>query len=369
MNILIAIVGLGLMLLVLWDTFEAIVLPRRVTRRFRVTRMFYQVTWRVWSAAGRRMRSGKRREAYLSYYGPLSMLALLAIWAVGLVLAFALMYYGTRSPLGANGPEAFAEDLYFSGTTFFTLGLGDVKPESPAMRAVAVIESGMGFGFLALVIGYLPVIYQGFSRRELSITLLDARAGSPATAVELIRRYGRGAGVAALPRLLEEWERWAAELLESHISYPVLAYFRSQHDNQSWLAALTLILDASALILAGVVEAPEWPARLTFAMARHATVDLAQIFNTPPLAPKHDRLTPEELSRLRSILTAAGVPVSESAAAEEKLRRLRRLYEPYVNSLGDFLLLAVPPWNRASETRDNWQSSAWERISPEDEHS
>src|SRR5262249_39624477 len=120
--------------------------------------------------------------------------------------------------------------LYFSGTTFFTLGYGDVLPTSPLGRGLGVLEAGLGFGFLAVVISYLPVVYQACSRREITISLLDARAGSPPTAGELLRRLGAARELAAAGPLLAEWERWAAELLESHLSYPVLRYYRSQHD-------------------------------------------------------------------------------------------------------------------------------------------
>src|SRR5207253_6422420 len=142
--------------------------------------------------------------------------------------------------------------------------------------------------------GYFPVIYQAFSRREMAISLLDARAGSPPTAGELLWRYRWDKSGDALAELLREWERWAADVLESHLSYPSLAYFRSQHDNQSWLGALTTILDLCALILSGIeTEAGPFPtgqARLTFAIARHAAVDLSQIFETEPHEPEPSRL-------------------------------------------------------------------------------
>src|SRR5947207_13359077 len=188
------------------------------------------------------MRPGGRRETFLSFYGPLSWLVLLAAWDASLVAGFAMVQAGIGTRLDVEGDGAFLDHLYMSGETFFTLGLGDVTPMSRAGRAVMVIEAGVGFGFLALVIGYLPVLYQSFSRRELNITLLDARAGSPPSAEELLR--GFGADHEELTVLRAEWERWAAEVLESHLSYPVLSYYRSQHDNQSWLAALTKVLDA-----------------------------------------------------------------------------------------------------------------------------
>src|SRR5205085_7838258 len=302
----IGFVGGALNLIVLLDAFEAIVLPRRVTRRLRLIRLFYRLTWIPWSALARRINAGKRREAFLSFFGPLSLLILLSVWALGLIAGFAMLQWALASPLNvANRPIHIGTYLYLSGTTFFTLGLGDVTPLTSTGRILTVIESGVGFGFLALVIGYLPVIYQGFSRREANISLLDARAGSPPSGTELLRRHGQNMN--DLERLLGEWENWSADLMETHLSYPVLCYYRSQHDNQSWLAALATILDATAMVTVGIDGAPGRQARLTFAMARHAIIDLANVFNTPPRAPEPDRLPPGEWARLRMILAAAGV--------------------------------------------------------------
>src|SRR5439155_6213822 len=200
-------------------------------------------------------------------------------------------HYGMGSHVQASDgvPSTFITDLYVSGTNFFTLGLGDVIPLTWPARTLTVLQAGMGFAFLAIVIGYLPVIYQAFSRREVFISMLDARAGSPPTAIELLKRHAEGRTLDGLDGLLREWEHWSAELLESHLSYPVLAYFRSQHDNQSWLAALTTILDASSLIMAGLKGRSSSQAKLTFAMARHTVVDLCQVFNAEPDFQRIDR--------------------------------------------------------------------------------
>jgi hypothetical protein len=164
-----------------------------------------------------------------------------------------------------------------------------------------------------------------------------------------------------LGELLREWERWSAELLESHLSYPVLVYFRSQHENQSWLAALTTILDACSLIVVGVENGPFWQAKMTFAMARHALVDLAQVFNTSPRAPDIDRLHPETLAQMRRTLAASGIALGDGNEVEKRLGELRRMYEPYVNSLAGFLFMTLPPWIHPGNAMDNWQTSAWER--------
>ncbi|HBY94432.1 MAG TPA: two pore domain potassium channel family protein, partial [Chloroflexi bacterium] len=191
MRALVAIGALFLIAIVLWDTFETIVLPRRVTRQITLSRWFLRIIWRFWSAVARRMNVGRAREdlssreTFLSFYGPLSLLLLLIFWAVTLITGFGALQWALGSLLNApEGSLGFGVDVYMSGTTFFTLGLGDVVPVSSLARAITVVEAGTGFGFLALVIGYLPVLYQAFSRREMRVSLLDARAGSPPRAVE-----------------------------------------------------------------------------------------------------------------------------------------------------------------------------------------
>jgi hypothetical protein len=355
--------GAWLVGVVLWDAFETIVLPRRISRRVRLTRLFYRFTWRPCAALARRIRAGSRRETFLSFFAPLSLLLLLALWATALVTGFGLLQYANGSDVRlSSGLSGFTTDLYLSGTTFFTLGLGDVVPLGTVARVLTVVEAGLGFAFLAIVIGYFPVLYQAFSRREVNISLLDARAGSPPSVSELLRRHAGPAGVTALQQLLHEWERWAAEVMETHLSYPLLAYFRSQHTNQSWLAALTTVLDTSALIMVGVEGACARQARLTFAIARHAAVDLAQVFGTPPHPTGEDRLPPDILARLRAALANLDLPLSRDPSLGDRLMEVRMMYEPYVASLSHYLLQPLPVWLRTTPGRDNWEASMWRRV-------
>jgi hypothetical protein len=362
LNILAVILGALLVFAVLWETFETIVLPRRVTRHFRMTRLFYRWSWVPWRALAGLRRQKKKRDAMLSYYGPLSLLMLLAFWAVTMVFGFALVHFGDGARFaGALYPNRFGNALYLSGTTLFTLGLGDITPASPLGRFVTVLEGGIGFGFLALVIGYLPVLYQSFSRREVTISLLDARAGSPPTAFELLHRNTgpTTCNFDALTEVLAHWETWAAELMESHLSYPVLAYFRSQHDNQSWIASLTAVLDVCALAMTGMEGVCQYQARMTFAIARHALVDLSQVFAAPPDKDGADgRLSADDLALIRQQLRSSGFQLSDDLAADAELTRLRSLYEPYAMALARHLALDLPPWIKHSAIKDNWQTTA-----------
>lgn len=363
MLVVATISGIVIILAVLLDAFETVVLPRRVQRHFRISNWFYRRTWMPWRRITSHIKSPGRRESFLGYFGPLSLLVLLALWAAGLIFGFSLLQYGAGEHVQLNQePITYGRLIYHSGETFFTLGYGDIIPTSPIARALAVFEAGMGFGFLGTVIGYLPTIYSAFSRREVGISLLDARAGSPPTAAELLARFGSVPKQSVLDQILREWERWAGEVLESHISYPALSFFRSQHINQSWLGALTAILDASSLIIAGLDGTRGVQAKVTFAMARHAVVDLAQVEKAQYDPNPADRLPAEELARLRQYLSERGLQLKEGAEFEEKLAHLRSLYEPYAIAMARNLYITLPPWIHAEKKRDNWEAGPWDRA-------
>lgn len=326
------------------------------------------MTWWPWSHAASLIRSARKRETAFSYYGLLSLVLLIVVWAGALIVGFALILYSLRFPFAdpLHARAGFASDIYLSGTTLFTLGIGDITPHSTAARMVVVLESGTGLGFLAMMIGYFPVLYTAFSRREATISLLDARAGSPPTAVELMRRHAFEGGSEALNLLLVEWERWSAELLESHISYPLLCYFRSQHSNQSWLAALVSILDVCALTIAGVQDHTARQAQLTFAMARHALVDLAQVFSQKPLQNAEERLSQERFEALHQRLSESGIKVCRDVNSIERLKEMRALYEGYAVALSRYFRMPLPPWLAEHPHKDNWLSVARVRKATED---
>jgi len=360
------IAGVVCLFTVLLDAFQTIILPRRATGRFRITRVFYILTWRPWAFLAKRLHHPRKRETAFSYYGPLSLILLLMVWAAVMIFGFGLIFYSLGSPFNDAVQHAgLRSDFYVSGTTLFTLGLGDVTPHNSWAREILILESGTGLGFLAIVMGYFPVLYSAFSRREVSISLLDARAGSPPTAAELMRRHSHKDADQALTLLLVEWERWSAELLESHISYPLLCYFRSQHGNQSWISALTSILDTSALLIAGVRGHEARQAQLTFAMARHALVDLAQIFSLRPLTGAPDRLPVERYEQLYDLLCQSGVSVCRDERSIERLREMRALYEGYAEALSRYLHMPLPPWIAAEPHKDNWLTVAKLRAQTE----
>ena len=352
MTLVIAILATILLLTVLQDAFEVMLLPRRVHRRVRFTRFYFQAAWAIWRTIALRLRAGPGRERFLSVFGALSMIILFALWASGLIAAFGALEWATQSAAASPLPE----QIYMSGVTFFTLGYGDVVPHSGTARALSVIEAGTGIGLIAVVIGYLPVLYQLFSRREAHVIQLDARAGSPPTAATMMSRHAETAGLGKLDDLLREWEIWGSELLESHLSYPMLVYYRSQHDNQSWLAALAAVMDTCALILVGVDDLHPLQARMTFAMARQVVVEIARSFHVSPSRyTGGDRLPHEEYTRMVAILLEAGIRWNDSPNVEETLAALRATYEPLLDGLASSLLLPLPAWITRRDATDHWR--------------
>jgi hypothetical protein len=386
------VLALALIFAVLVEVFEVMLLPRRVRRRWRGVRVFFRTGWRLWRALAeavpRRWRGG-----LLSAFGPLSMVVLLTLWTSLLVTGFGVLQWAISQ--GGPAPRSLLGQLYFSGVTFFTLGYGDVTAASPLGKALSVVEAGVGFGFIAVVIGYLPVLYQLFSQREAHVIRLDARAGSPPTAAALLERHAGRQGLTALGALLADWEQWAAELLESHLSYPMLAYYRSQHDNESWLAALAAVADACALLVAGLehvpdddegdaAEVPRFQARMTFAAARLTIVEMARVLADAPMEVPHaeraatgatrggtaDRLPEADRRALVARLGAVGLRFTADAAAggahggaapgdtPPALALARAAYEPQLVLLGARLGLALPPWLRAADAPDNWEQGA-----------
>lgn len=364
MAVFVAIAGVLLISVVFADIFATIIEPRTVERPFSLTAIYYAYAWKLTRFFARVVRAmpGKR-ESLLSKFGPASLLVLIILWSGLLILGFSSVLFGLGVPLSRPEETGFGSYFYMSAVTFFTLGYGDMTAVSAVGRTVAIIEAGTGFGMLAVVISYIPVFYQAFSRRESTALLLDARAGSPPSGGELLLRYsGRASG--DLTRVFEEFEKWCANLLESFLSYPMLAMYRSQHEKLSWLACLTAILDATALVQTSYGDTDseckqlKRQAELTFAMARHLAVDLAFILNIEPKHSGQDRLPAAEFEKLVAQLKEHETNISPDALT--KLNMLRRKYEPYLFSLSKALILALPPWIPGEHARDSWETTAWD---------
>ena len=352
MNVLGGLLGLFLLITVIVDAFEAMLLPKRIRRPIRFVRLFFRSTWSAWGFFGKKL-TGQSRDSFLSVYGPLSMVGLLVCWAAGLIFGFGLLRWAFA--YGSPDAATLATSVYFSGASFFTVG--NALAPGKSAKILTVLEAGTGLAFIAVTIAYLPVLYQLFSRRETYVIQLDARAGSPPSALALLCRHGENDALDELACLFREWERWCAELVESHLAYPMLSYYRSQHDNQSWLAAIATIMDACVVLLTGLRGVRTFAARMTFPIARLAIVELCRVFQVKLLTSEPDRLPPEVFAAFRDELAEAGLFFSEEETAEKRLAALRATYEPFLFALSYYLLVSLPDWV-PEDTPDNWNRSS-----------
>jgi hypothetical protein len=359
MRILVGVLGGALVVSMLVEIFVSFLLPRRVKRDPRIVRSVFDYTWRPWRRVARLLRP-QAADTMLGMYGPIGLVVDLVLWVSLMMLGYACLQWAGGSHLVSNGTVDFGNDLYFSAATMAASAPAGLSAHSTFARVIQVIDAGSGLAVVAIVIGYLPALYQAFSSRETTVSQLDARAGSPPSAGRLVLRTARHGGWPALSEYLSGWETWAAELMETHLAYPVLAYFRSQHVNQNWLSAMSTILDACALTIACAPVGTVDPARFTFAIARHAVVDLSYSFRVEPLPPAIDRLPRSALEELLRQLRENGIePERDLATVEERLGRLRALYEPYVNALGKRLELALPQWLAPESPTANWRTTEW----------
>lgn len=360
MRVLVGVLGGALVALMLAEIFFAFLLPRRVRRDPRIVRSVFATGWRPWRrlAAALPAQAG---DTLLGIYGPLGVIVNLALWVGAMMVGYACLQWAGGSHLGTGGHAVdFGQDLFFAAATMASSGTAALAAHSAFARAVQVTDAASGLAVIAIVIGYLPSLYQAFSRREATVSQLDARAGSPPSAGRLVLRSSSRGGWTALGSYLGGWEQWVAELMETHLAYPVLGYFRSQHLNQNWLAAICTVLDACALTIAASPPEAADQARFTFALARHAVVDLSYSYHVNPREPPANRLPARALEELVGQLREAGVELEvPHERLVERLARMRALYEPYVYTLSQRLELVLPDWLAPEEPADNWRNTDW----------
>src|SRR5256885_4244170 len=332
------LIGIGIVAYILNDLFQSVVVPRPTPGRYRPTRWVVRPGWRAWRAMGLRARSSDSRERFLGTFAPLVVVILLVVWLSGLVLGFGFIFYGLRDYLHPS-IDGFQTALYFAGTSVLTIGFGDIVATSGPTRLLALVAGGTGLGTIALAISFLFSLYASFQRREILIVTLDARAGAPPSGVSLLESMAKYDMMDELPRLFADWVQWGAEVLDSHLAYPVLAYFRSSHDNESWVSALGAVLDASTLLLTTVVDGPHGPAKMMFAMGTHLVEDLSRFFR---IARDHDPgVERYEFDQARERLAAAGWALLGAEESGVAFSRLRTQYAVQLNNMAKWW--AAPP--------------------------
>jgi hypothetical protein len=323
--------GVALIVLMLSEFFVSFMLPRRVKRDPRIARSLNRLLWRPWRALARRL-APATADTFLGFFGPLALLIELFVWVLGLMIGYGLVEWAV-----AGG--GFSDRLLSSSGLFLSAG---ASSGSVGLRVVQLLEAATGVGVLFIVIGYMPSVYSAFSRRETAVSQLATRGGAPPAAGVLLRRAAGRERWRELERDLQAWEEWAAELMETHLSYPLLSFYRSQHVNQNWLAALTAMVDVAAFVKATAAADEIAGAEITFGIGRHALADLAHQFGREPIPV--DRLSDADFDDLFGIVERSTVANVDRETARRRLDRLRAQYEPNAQALAEWLALELPPW-------------------------
>jgi len=341
MEIVAFLAGVVCLGLVLWDVFETIVVPRPTPSQLRLGRHLVPWTWRAWRWLGERARTGLGRDLFYGLYAPFAAVLLLAAWIFLLIVGYGLILYAIRDQLYPV-PTNFGTVLYFAAASVLTVGYGDVIPVGPAARFLALAGAATGLGLVALVITFLFSLFGSYQRRERLVVALSARAKSPPSAVTLLENYVRLGLVDQLPALFAEWERWSAEVLDSHVAYPLLGYFRSSHDNLSWVSALGAMLDAAALVLTTVRDVPRGQAELMKRVGAHFVEDLSNYFGYK--GTDGSIVDESQFDVAYARLAAAGYSLEPAETAWRSFERARTIYASRLEFLASYWATSAPVW-------------------------
>lgn len=333
--------GLGLLLiaLVAWDLFQTVVVPRPTPGVFRIARYVVRGSWRLAKWVGRRGPQ-RVRDTIFGLFAPGATILLLAVWLALLILGFGLVFYGLRDQLSPV-PQNLGSTMYFAATSLLTIGYGDFVPTGAVTRLLAVVSATGGLGAVALVVTFLFSLYGSYQRRELAVVMLQAAAGGPPSAVALLETYAQLDIVDRLERLFREWEVWSAEVLDSHVAYPILGYFRSSHDNLSWISALGTILDAASLVVTTIEGLPRGEAELARRVGSHLAEDLSNLGFTEGQAAWLGRT---EFDAVCDRLERAGYRLADRTEAWGRFEAARLAYAPRLEAMAAYWDVTATSW-------------------------
>lgn len=337
-----AVVSLCVGVLVVgWTLLAAIrtvILPR--SAQVAITRLVFRMLRMPFRLIANERRTYAARDRVMALYAPIGLVALPAAWLSLVALGFMLVFYGLDT-------SSLGDAFHLSTSSVTTLGFAPA--DTFAERVVAFSAAGVGLFLVALMVTYLPSMYGAFSRRETEVALLEVRAGNPPTAVEFLERHHRIGWLDDLSSTWLAWERWFAELEESHTSYPALAFFRSPQPERSWVVAAGTVLDAAALYLACLPQREAGPPGVTLRAGYLALRRIATFFgiefDPDPQATDPISITRAEFDAAFSRLADAGLPVVEGRAqAWRDFAGWRVNYDAVLLALAEITMAPLAPW-------------------------
>jgi hypothetical protein len=338
-----AALGVVILAIAFYDVFQSVVLPRPSVGKLRLSPWILRPLWASWRWLGTRDGRVDRRENWLGTFGPVGLIALLGFWALSSILGFALIIDSIPDEIQPP-PADFWTSLYFSASTLLPLSYGEILPIGAVARLVIIAESATGIALIALVISLLFSLYASFQRREELVVTLDALAGAPPAGLQILETAASHRMPDELRATFDDWRRWSAAVLESHLAYPILVYFRSSHDNEAWLNSFGAVMDAATLVLSTVVSEDATPghARLMLKVGNHLVEDLAWYFRFKNAGvPIVER---QEFDDARDRLIKAGFKCREGDLAWSEFAALRSMYASTLNQLARRLAIMPAKW-------------------------
>lgn len=333
--------GIIIVFVIIFDIFASVLVPRPVRSAFLVSAYLRRYTWWAWRSLSFGVQSPQRRELLLGIFAPLVMVLLLGAWVFGLILGFGFIFLGLQNGLRPV-PEDLGVAMYYAGASVLTIGYGDIVSVQGLTRFFSIAAGVSGLATVAVVLTFLFSLFASFQRRETFVVMLDGRGSAPPSGVSLLETHAKLDLVDDLPRLFELGQTWCAEVLDTHLAYPVLCYFRSSHVDVSWLAALGSLLDAATLVTSTVENVPRGQAALLHSVGSHLTHDLAKYFR---LLGDDDVLVDRaEFTQARQRLSAAGYSLADEEQSWNLFRKLRAEYSSDLNNMARYWLITPAQW-------------------------
>jgi Ion channel len=349
-------VGVAIVAVVLFDVFQSVVLPRRSGSVFRLAPHLLVFLWPLWRWIGLRLRPAWRREDFLGTFAPFAIVFLLVAWFAALIFGFGLILHALRDQFRPQIVD-YETACYVAGTSLLTIGFGDIVATAAPARIAVLLAGAAGLAIVALVIALTFNLYASFARREVLVLVLDSRAGVPPSGVTMLETYGRQRIVDELASTFAQFELWTAEMLDSHLAYPILPYFRSSHDGQSWVSALGAVLDAATLLTTAVPEDADRHtdilrkgragAEMIYSIGCHAIVDLthSQVFRRRlKLTNPGPGIERAEFDAACRQLADVGYPTAISEESWQAFAKHRSVYATRLNLLARYFSSPPSQW-------------------------
>lgn len=338
LDVVLVVIGGLLVLVTLLDAFDTLLATHLAGLGWSFSSVYYGLTWRSYRALCARIGDDHRREQALGLYGPASFIGLLLVWTFSSIAGWGLIWWGVRSQFSVP-PESLGDALYYSGVAYFSIGFGDLLPGSALTKALSILAAMDGLGTLGLVIGYLPTLSAAYKERESQLLLLDDLSDARITPVSLILSHtGPDGDTADLDAMFRSWERWCADVFESHSSLPMLVLWRSKHRGHSWITALGVVTDAAIDHIAVTPGAERGPAMRLYRQSVRLVTYLSERFGLE--TGEYVLPGPEAWAVAHRHLTEQGVA---HRSAEESFARLHELRAPFHPSMEAFIDALLAP--------------------------